>query len=428
MQAERPNHALQRTRHERRGCNHGVPLAGSLSLGRWTGKEMKMNRFAITAAILALTAGMVVSAQTTDVLLQIEQMVFDAGKADRSLEESIVDGVEKSPAHVSKALIKRLNDEKLTEQQLAVYVWALGLTKDQKAVAPIDAVHKQSKSDLVKANCLCALAMIGGQRAEKLLLSALDATTDTSRRFDILNRLGQMQSEAALPKAEEILKLEIQKFYWQPIFVFGKMGDKAIPFLLTKINDKDRNIRANSISVLGQWLIPTEAAKPLQDQFWAEKDMELRVTILGSLERMMPDLAAMKAFFEQVADKEKEKDVVKFARETLDNMNKIKAAMATFTQKKQPSAEAFLREHAQLFKSAGKKGSYDILGIASTVDDEPHLKCLRERILQRDSDEAFYDYQKVNAIIMWNRMLKTTPDMKTVQPRIGGDGKPAPQP
>ena len=29
-----PNHALQRTRPSRRGCNRGVPWAGSLSLGR----------------------------------------------------------------------------------------------------------------------------------------------------------------------------------------------------------------------------------------------------------------------------------------------------------------------------------------------------------------------------------------------------------
>jgi len=29
-----PNHALQRTRRERRGCNRCVPWAGSLSLGR----------------------------------------------------------------------------------------------------------------------------------------------------------------------------------------------------------------------------------------------------------------------------------------------------------------------------------------------------------------------------------------------------------
>jgi hypothetical protein len=32
-----PNHALQRTRRERRGCNRGVPCAGSLSLGRSAG-------------------------------------------------------------------------------------------------------------------------------------------------------------------------------------------------------------------------------------------------------------------------------------------------------------------------------------------------------------------------------------------------------
>ena len=30
----RPNHALQRTRRERRRCNRCVPCAGSLSLGR----------------------------------------------------------------------------------------------------------------------------------------------------------------------------------------------------------------------------------------------------------------------------------------------------------------------------------------------------------------------------------------------------------
>jgi len=30
----RPNHALQRTRRERRGCNRRLPCAGSLSFGR----------------------------------------------------------------------------------------------------------------------------------------------------------------------------------------------------------------------------------------------------------------------------------------------------------------------------------------------------------------------------------------------------------
>jgi len=34
MEPLTPNHALQRTRRERRGCNRCVPCAGSLSLGR----------------------------------------------------------------------------------------------------------------------------------------------------------------------------------------------------------------------------------------------------------------------------------------------------------------------------------------------------------------------------------------------------------
>jgi len=373
-----------------------------------------MKRFAFAAPLLALTALTALSGETADVLSKIERMASTGEKADRTLGESIADGIEKSPKDVSKALVQMLSDKNLTKQQLAVYVWALGLAKDQEAIAPIDAVHKRGKSDLVKANCLRALATIGGPQAEKLLMSALNATTDKDRRFDIMNLLGQMQSEAALPAAEEILKVDIKEFYWQPIFVFGKMGDKATPFLLKKINDKGRNTRANSISVLGQWLIPPEAAKPLQSQFWAETEAELRIMILGSLERTMPDLTAIKAFFQQVADKDKDKSVVKFARETLDHMNEMKASMAAFARKKQPSAAVFQREYEQLFKSAGKKGDYETLGIASTADDEPQLKSLRERILQRDSDEAFYDYQKVNEIIVRNRMLKAR-DATTVQ-------------
>ncbi len=34
LRDERPNHALQRTRPGRSGCNRAVPWAGSLSLGR----------------------------------------------------------------------------------------------------------------------------------------------------------------------------------------------------------------------------------------------------------------------------------------------------------------------------------------------------------------------------------------------------------
>lgn len=387
-----------------------------------------MTRYVVAMVLAVLVAATVFAAETSDVMLQIERMVSAGEKSDRALGESIIDGIEKNPKAVSKLLVQRLNDKNLTEQQQAVYVWALGLSKDQEAVGQIEALHGRSTSELVRRNCLRALVVIGGRQAEAFLVATLDATTDAEMRFNILNLLGQMQCEAALPQAEEVLKMEIKEFYWQPIFVFGKMGDKATPCLLKKINDKDRNVRANSINVLGHWLIPPEAAKPLQDQFWAEKDAELRVLILGSLEKTMPDITAMQAFFELVADKATEKDVKKFARETLDNMNEIKASVTTFAQKKQPSAEAFQREYTQLFKSAGKFGNFQTLGITSTGDDEPRLKALRERILQRDSDEAFYDYLKVNEIIMLNRVLKATAGMKAVQPPAGGAGKTPSQP
>jgi len=227
--------------------------------------------------------------------------------------------------------------------------------------------------------------------------------------------LGQMQYEPALPIAEEVLRQDPKDLYWQSIFVFGKMGDKAVPFLINRINDKDHNIRVNSISVLGQWLIPSEVTKPLQDQYWIEKDAMLRGMILGSLERTMADLTQLKAFFEQVLAKEKVEEVEKFASETLGNMDKMKAMVVAFSKNKKHSESSFQREYTQLLRSAGKEGDYDVLGISSTVEDEPKLKTLRERILQRDSDEAFEDYQKVNNIIVRNRMANAMEDGKKVQ-------------
>jgi hypothetical protein len=166
-------------------------------------------------------------------------------------------------------------------------------------------------------------------------------------------------------------------------------------------------------------------AKPLQDQYWVEKDPELRFMILLSLESTVADLSAMEAFFKQVAAQEENRRLVGYARETLDNMNEIRAAAAAIAGQKEPSAQVFQQECAKLFASLGRNGSYDTLGIASTADDELRLKSLRERILQRDSDEAFYDYQKVNEIIMWNRVLKATGGIAPVQPASAGDSQPA---
>jgi len=74
-----------------------------------------------------------------------------------------------------------------------------------------------------------------------------------------------------------------------------------------------------------------------------------------------------------------------------------------FVGKKKVSKSEFDREYSRLYKSAGHEGDYDVLATSSSLEDEPRLKKLRECILLRDSDESFYDYKKVNNIIVFNR-------------------------
>jgi hypothetical protein len=354
----------------------------------------------VVAASRVATAG-----QVEDVLSTIEQAASAEGEAPSSVYEAAAEGIEKSPAKVSKSLLPKLRDKGLTERQLATYAWAIGLTKDPKAVDGIMDLHRRSEPSLVKVNCLRALATIKGKEAERYLLSVLDTTTDKEMRFNILNLLGQMQCETALPKMEEVLRQDPREFYWQSIFVFGKMGDKAVPFLLERVNNKDRNVRTNAINVLGTWLIAPEAVKPLQDQFWKETDNDLRGVILEGLLTITADPVQARSICQEVVTKEKNEKLVKTARKVIEGMDRMKVAVASAAKAKQISKDAFEREYVGLFKSAGHKGDYKVLSAASTMEDEPRLKALRERILQRDSDEAFYDYQKINEIVVLNRMI-----------------------
>jgi len=362
------------------------------------------------------------AAQTNDILSKIEILASPIENVDQSLGKSVADGIENNPGAVSRGLLPKLADKNLPEKQLAVYVWALGLTRDQYAVDPIMSLYRQNQSDLIQGNCLRALATIGGNQAGGFLLSALDAVSDRSERFNIIDLLGQMQYQPALPITEEILKRDPKEFYWQSIFVFGKMGDKAVPFLLERINDKDRNIRANVIHVLGQWLIPIEAAKTLQEHFSIEKDVELRGMTLSSLERTIIDLDLMHAVFKQIVATEKDEQLARFAGETLANMDRMKAEVLSYAKSKKVSGNDFTYQYSLLLRSFGKDGDYEILASASSAEDEPKLKALRERILQRGSDEAFYDYQKINNIIIRNRFADSMINRQTPNKPDAGDG------
>jgi hypothetical protein len=338
------------------------------------------------------------------IIAQIERLASFGTKGDQDLSKAIAGQIEDHPKGVAPRLLPKLKDPAAPESQLATYAWALGWCKDASASDALISLHRGSKSEWVRHNCIRALAMIGGKPAGEYLMSVLDETTDKDGRYEILNLLCEMQYEPGLSRTDEVLREDSKEYYWKPIFLFGKMGDMAVPFLLRRINDENLNVRTHAIHVLGQWLAAPEATQPLEDHFWTEKDEDLRIAVLSSLERTFTDLDQIKIFFERVVANDKSEKVVKFAKETLAYLDKISAAITEFVKKKKVSPADFGREYSRLFKSTGHEGDYDILGVSSTLEDEPKLKALKEHILLRDSDESFDDYQKVNNIIMFNRL------------------------
>lgn len=108
--------------------------------------------------------------------------------------------------------------------------------------------------------------------------------------------------------------------------------------------------------------------------------------------------------------------MAQFARESLASLVKAQAKTVEAAEQKRPDAKIFNREYDLLFKSAGRRGDKNALWLASTAADEPKLKRLRERILQRDSDEAFDDYQQINATILRNRWIRSMPPQKAAGP------------
>lgn len=318
--------------------------------------------------------------------------------------EKVRKTIEENPEEARAAILAKTAPPDLPDTDLAVYLWALGLTQSPQAIDDIIRLSAGKESSLVLNNCYAALAGIGGPRAGEYLLTRLNQTQDPEKRYGLLDLLAQMQYQPAIPKTLEILELAPDQFYWKNIFVFGKYGDAAVPFLLSKIGDPNENIRMNSIMVLGQWIIPAEATTPLKEQFQLEQNPNMRGLILSSLTNVNPDLQDIQAFSKQVIAKEKESNVRRFAQATIDNHDAIAKSIASFRAEKKADPIQFGLIYYAIFANSGKGGDYEALAQVSTRDDEMQLKALKEQILRRNSDECFDDYQKVNKIIIFNRL------------------------
>jgi hypothetical protein len=364
----------------------------------------------VSAAIFVISAGASWAQSADAILAGIERLASQGSKADQELSETIAWQIEANPQGLADRILAKMKEPSATESQLATYAWALGWVKDTRATESLIALYRGSVSAWVKGNCARALSMIGGRAAGDFLLSTLDGRSDEDERYEVLDLLSEMQYEPALSRAGALLKLDFGEYYWKPVFIFGKMGDIAVPFLLSQIGSDDPNVRTHAIHLLGNWLGASEAAGPLRKRFWEEKDAKLQVMILGAIERTDPDLGSWKAFFEQVKQRSSNPAAVKFADETLASVEEITASVIEFKREEKGTRADFEREYAKILGSAGLEGDYDILRKASTLEDEARLKRLREHILTRNSDESFYDYEKVNHIIALHRLAARMKD------------------
>lgn len=203
----------------------------------------------------------------------------------------------------------------------------------------------------------------------------------------------------------EALQADFRKEYWKVIFTFCPGGDSEIPYLLQYIDDENRNVRFSSILLLGKWFLSYESKDQLMNQYWREKDPEIRILLLSSLEILITNSNESREFFSSVVEEETDPKIKEFAMEALNIISELPSMIDGFEKEKEVNQKKFKSEYNILYRSYGKSGSYEKLNRYSSLANEKELKLLKIQVLKRNSDEALYDYQKINDIILENRFI-----------------------
>lgn len=361
-------------------------------------------KWSAAAVLLLLVLVDAAAGKENPVIRDLEMIISQGQPATFEKFDAIKKNIEKNPKETLNLLLAKANSPDLPEESLAVYLWAMGMTKEPAAVDAIIRLTEGKQNEMLLKNACRSLAMIGGDKPAEFLFRRLQETTEPMARYYLLDLLAQLQYLPALPATIDILQQDPNSYYWQLVFIFGKYGDIAVPFLMNKINDSNQNVRANAIMVLGQWLIPGEAVAPMKKQFQAEGDPNIRALILSSLEKINSNADDIRIFSEDVLKTEKDEKVGQFAFETISNFEEMKNHISAFKAGKKDDRAGFEAAYRQIYDSMGKGGDYQRLAAASTRADEARLKKLKEVILQRNSNECFQDYQKINDVIMLNRL------------------------
>ena len=314
---------------------------------------------------------------------------------------------------VAEAVAVRLADKSAKEDDKVKYVWLLGLAKQNSSVPLMLDVFKTSNpTSLLHMVTSRALIEIGGDEVGALFLENYrknKAKMDDERKFDAMQELAMLKYAPAVKDAEEFLKIDSGRYYWQVYFIFGLFDDLAVPMLCEKLNDSDALVRTNALGAI-RFLMPesTDMTKALLKRMEVEKDPVIRYQLVETIEWNMiaqgkkGQQELRENFSRFLESEDKDSSAAKFMRETLASESDPPEGMR---EKSKPDSGRFEAAYKTIMDSgvhlsSSREAANDILYCA-TRKDVPKLKELRRRALYRQSDECFYDYRKLTRIINW---------------------------
>lgn len=327
----------------------------------------------------------------------------------RSLEKTVRD----NGKAVAEAVAVRLADKSAKEEDKVKYVCLLGLAKQDSSVPlTLDIFKTSNPTSRLHDVTSRVLIEIGGDEVGAAFLEYYrrnKAKMGESRKFDAMQELAMLQYAPAVKDAEEFLKIDPERYYWQVYFIFGLFDDLAVPMLCEKLNDSDALVRTNALGAI-RFLMPesTDMTKALLKRMEVEKDPDIRYQLVETIEWNMiaqgtkGQQELRETFSRLLESEDKNSSAAKFMRETVASKSAMPAGMR---EKFKPDANKFNAAYKTILDngvhlSYGQEAANDILYCA-TRKDVPKLKELRRRALYRQSDECFYDHKKLTRIINW---------------------------
>lgn len=314
---------------------------------------------------------------------------------------------------VAEAVAVRLADKSAKEEDKVKYVWLLGQAKQDSSVPLMLDIFKTSNPTSWLHNVTSrVLIEIGGDEVGSAFLDNYrknKSKMGENRKFDAMQELAMLQYAPAVKDAEEFLKIDPERYYWQVYFIFGLFDDLAVPMLCEKLNDSDALVRTNALGAI-RFLMPEskDMTKALLKRLEVEKDPSIRYQLVETIEWNMiaqgkkGQQELRETFSRLLESEDKNSSAAKFMRETVASKSAMPAGML---EKFKPDANKFNAAYKTILDngvhlSYGQEAANDILYCA-TRKDVPKLKELRRRALYRQSDECFYDHKKLTRIINW---------------------------